>query len=181
MKEASKPAHPKGVAPDFSGVIGVLVDANEVRDLQFAEKKPRVSPYDAQLRALAAAPGKVMRFDDVRALTSVKVRARKLGLKIELAFADGKMFVRVTGEAPAPEKGSTKLEDVLGAGPRHTRREELLSALKFGPASAMKLASILRAKGDTAIDAQLAGAILAQLARDGKVLSRADDTYALVK
>ena len=54
-----------------------------------------------------------------------------------------------------------------------------MGALKVGPASAIKLAGILRAKGDTTVDAQIVGAILTQMVRGGEVVAQEGDTYAL--
>jgi|SRR5579863_140607 len=71
----------KGVRPDFVGVPGRLVD-EAPPDVVFG-RKSKLSPYDPLLLQLQkAGAGKFLKFDDLRAKSSLIVRAKKLGIKI---------------------------------------------------------------------------------------------------
>lgn len=161
-----KPGPKKGTMPDMSGVPGELVsDSTLPEDIHWGAKR-RMSPYDGPLKALAdAGPGKVLRFGELKARLSVPARAKKLGLRIECGEKDGVLYVRYLGHVEDDVKAS--------------RRSEILGALKFGPATAMKLANLLRMKGDSVVDAQLVEAILVQLARTGEVVTREGGEYGL--
>lgn len=72
----------KGFRPDFKGVPGMLLDAAP-DGLEFGTGKKRLSPYDPLLKQLqAAGAGKFLKFEDLRARTSVQARAKKLGIRV---------------------------------------------------------------------------------------------------
>src|ERR1035438_3862891 len=84
-------------APDFHGVPGELVAMPEGVALSFATGQKKISPYDALLDQLAAAPTKFLRFTDKRARASLNVRAKKKGLRISFAEDSGMLWVRLDG------------------------------------------------------------------------------------
>jgi hypothetical protein len=152
--------------PDFSGVPGELVDAAVVpAGLHFGTKL-RGSPYDGLLKQLAdAGAGKMLKFGDPKARVSINVRARKLGLKVSCAEDGNVLWVRFDGRADDDVKAS--------------RREKILGVLKFGPNTAIRLAHVLREKGDENVDASLVEAICVQVARSGEILRQEGGTWAL--
>jgi hypothetical protein len=145
--------------PDFTGVPGALVALEGLGGLVFG-KHLRTSPYDPLLdQLLAAGSGKALKFGDVKAKASLLLRAKKKGLRVSFAEdGAGALYVRIDGSAT---------EDLRGV-----RREQIQSALKLGPLSAIKLAVKLRESGDTSVDGQMVEAILGQMQREGVVIKR---------
>jgi hypothetical protein len=165
---ASKPGPQKGHVPDFSGVPGELVDAAVVPADVIWGHKARKSPYDPLLLQLAeAGAGKVLRFSEPKAKSSIPARAKKLGLRVTCGEAGGgALFVRFDG----------RVEDDK----RETRREILKGALKVTVgASVMALTQVLRDKGDTTVDANIVGAILMQMLKAGEVIQQEGGTWRL--
>lgn len=157
----------KGKPIDFSGTPGGLVDAGEEPQGVAWGGKTRKSPYDALLRQLeAAGEGKRLLFRDVKARTSVAVRARKLGIKVLIGEdSAGQLWVKLAAAA----------DDPVGA----VRREKILGCLKFGASDAIHLAVALREKGDLTVDGETVNAILGQMARSGEVIAQEGGKYRL--
>lgn len=157
----------KRARPDFSGVPGELVDASVLPAGLHWGTKLRGSPYDGLLRQLAeAGTGKVLKFGNPKARVSVNVRARKLGMRVTCAEADGVLFVRFGGSAGEDLKGS--------------RRERIRGVLKVSAgATPFHVAKVLRDKGDEHADAQIVEAILTQMARAGEVVRGEGDQWRL--
>jgi hypothetical protein len=158
----------KGVKPNCDGVPGEIVDLAEVGPAAiWGRKNTKVSPYDLPLAQLAeAGPGKVLKFGDPRAWSSVGVRAKKLGFRVSRAVVDGKLFVRFDG----------RLDDDL----RAARREKIIGCLRRQPGMTTHQVNIaVRDSGDTTFDAVLAELYLTQLVKTGDAIKRDGGTWAL--
>jgi hypothetical protein len=166
-KQTKAVGEPKGVKPDMRGVAGCLIEATDAPEGLLFWHRKKVSPYDALLESLAAAgQGKMLRFEDRRARVSIGVRAKKLGLRVVCAEADGKLYVRF----------ESRVEDNL----KGTRRGAILGALKPGIAlTAMEITVLLRDKGDGTVDAGLVGTILDQMVRSGQIVACDGGNYAI--
>ena len=168
-----------GVRPDVHGVPGELAPLPS--DLLFGSRL-RQSPYDGLLQQLKAAtlawkdtepcvgaqPGLV--FGEMRARTSLAVRAKKLGLRISFAEKGAKLYVRLDG--------------VEGDQTRHIRHARIVAALTNAPHSLAAITKKLRERGDTLVDMQMTEAILGGMAKTGEVIRRESApglpaTYAL--
>ena len=142
----------KGRVPDVKGVPGKVIQLPA--GLTFGSRA-RQSPYDPLLREVeTAAPGSGLEFGDPRARASVIIRAKKLGLKVEFAEQDGKLYVRLAAAQDT----------------RTARHDAILALLRLGPSTPIKIASVLREKGDTVADGQIVVAALGQMERNNLVI-----------
>jgi hypothetical protein len=164
---ANKPGPKKGHVPDFSGVPGELVAADAVPAGIHWGTKLRGSPYDPLLKELAeAGAGKMLKFGNARARTSIVLRARKLGLKVVCGEDGGALYVKFVGREG---------DDLANA-----RREKIRQALKIVVGITLsKLLLHLRDKGDVTIDAPTLQLILSQMMRAGEIIHADGDQWRL--
>jgi hypothetical protein len=159
-----KPGPKKGQRIDFRGVPGEMVSTPT--DLEFSAVKRKESPYDPLLIQLSkAGPGHVLKFGDLKARTSVTVRAKKKGFRVSFAERDGVLFVRFDGSAEGDQQ--------------NTRKVKILEVLKTGPMSYLKVCNRLRDAGDTLIDGPLAELLLMQMLKAGQVVKQEGGAYGL--
>jgi hypothetical protein len=166
MAAATKKAPEKKArkVPDFSGVPGELVKVDGV-ELTWGTRN-RKSPYDALLRQLTAAePGMALKFGSERAWASVLVRARKLNIRVEPAFADGVLYVRLAPTTSNPEEE------------RAERHAAVLRAVKSRPMTHYEIGAWLRTNERISLDAPLIESVLRQLSAAGKVELRPDGKW----
>lgn len=162
-KKAAAVIPEKRARPNFAGVPGELIAADGL-DLVFGSRL-KVSPYDALLEKLAAAPGMFLRFPDPRAKASVYLRAKKKGFRLSYAEKEGLLFVRFDGRVD---------DDV-----RAKRRLEIMEVLKLGPSSPIPLANKLRERGDAGVQAGDVETICLQLIKTGELVRQEGNTFAL--
>lgn len=162
MVVAPVPAPKKGVKPHLEGVPGKLTVAPSVA-LKWGARKG-LSPYDALLEQLAAAkPGQVLAFEHPRAKPSVGARSRKLGLRVEMAELDGKLYVRFAGFAPDSDRYKKLLRDKLLAAVAEQERNEVQLAVE-----------LRKQPGMADVDAGTIHAVLCQM-EQGKMVQRMRD------
>lgn len=143
-KEAPATKEKKRKAPDFTGVPGELISTANLSGLTFASgRKSKGSPYDPLLDQLDKAPkDSALRFGDPRVRVSLLARARKKGIVLAFAEADGALFVKISGHA----------DDAL----RDARDGKILTILlRDGPMGYIRLTSKLRETGDELVDAPI--------------------------
>jgi hypothetical protein len=154
----------KRARPNFAGVAGELLP-QAPEGLVFGRMK--ASPYDALLDQLAAAPrAAALKFGDVKARSSVALRAKKKGLRVSFNASTGVLYVRFDGRVD---------DDV-----RQDRRDKIRGLLgKLGPLTSIKMANRLRENGDATIDAATAETILLQMMRAGDLVRQEGGAFGL--
>ena len=167
--------------PRFDGVPGQLVTDEMLDRISFGGSKGKISPYDGLLQSLVeqtrTAIGNgtrlpALRFDDVRAITTLKNRAKKKNLKLEFAQFENALYVRINPrDLPASTDPAGKAQNALDAG--------VLGALTLGPLNKFQIAKKLRESGHPEADAPLCELVLIRLARAGQLIRREDGTYLL--
>jgi hypothetical protein len=126
--------------------------------LVFQERGRKVSPYDAWLDKLQAAPaGSGLEADSAQARTSLGIRAKKKGMRLSFAERDGKLYVRLLASMTL---------DLL-----EKRKSAVKQVLKLkGPLSYLKITNQLRLDGDEIVDGSMCESILRILQKAGEVV-----------
>jgi hypothetical protein len=76
-------------------------------DLDFSTRLGRTAPYKGLLETLrSAGPGKVVVLDEAKVRYPIAARAKKMGLAAEFAIHNGKLYVRLTGQAAGVPNGA---------------------------------------------------------------------------
>ena len=148
----------------FTGVPGTLVPLQGL-ELDFSTKKLRVSPYDALLAELAAAPKEnALLFNDLKARNSIGLRAEKKGMIVAFAEKDGMLYVRYMGRTDEQASGQ--------------RRGAVLRLLRqLGPITYIKLTNRLREEGDAIADAPMVECILQAACKTREALKQDRGMY----
>jgi hypothetical protein len=159
----------KGTKLNLAGVAGMLVDSAP-SDVLFGARRLKTSPYDPLLIQLSkAGAGKFLRFDDIRAKTSLTARAKKLNIKVLFGEQGNTLWVTLakaemeTEGVVAPAKATEKLSmsdlalRAITEGNRHTAGEIL---------------TWMRSNGGDGLGITQVDRILIDLARAGKIKSK---------
>lgn len=162
----------------FYGTPGALVEALPA-DLDFTNPG-RVSMYDTLLLSLERKVDEAKRdparkgqpmpglcFEDIKARAGVTARAKKIGIKILMAEAGGKLYIRYVGRAVDDQ--------------REPRRIKILDILQKapGPMTYMQITNMLRADGDETVDAGLVDLILVSMMKAGDVIRQNTGAWRL--
>jgi hypothetical protein len=149
-------------APNFTGVPGEIVSAEEIRhlNLNFETRKPsKHSPYDDLIRKLVdAGEGKFLLFKETRAHVAVRMRAKKLGFVLAFAEAAGHLYVKYVGRIDQ-QKFSQRKDNCY------------FLLKKYGPSTPARVAAKLREDlSDDLADAAAADLMLLELVREGRAI-----------
>jgi len=152
--------------PEMAGVPGALVDEGPPPDVLFGAKK-RTSPYDPLLLQLQrAGAGKFLKFDDLRARTSLIARAKRLNIKILFGEQGSTLWVTlakadlatngVADVPPAPK--ARPLPEIVLEGIRDDKRDTPGLIVAF-----------CRNNGAPDVTLNAVDAALGELLREGKI------------
>jgi hypothetical protein len=161
------PPPTKGVKPHTEGVAGALFDEAPADVMFGVNRSTRTSPYDPLLLQLkTAGAGKYLRFDDLRAKSAIKARAKKLEMKI-LFGEQGNLLWVALAKAELHTNGKV---DPVPVVERKTDSALVLEALQESKRDTPgQITSWIRSNGNPDIALNTVDAMLSSLARAGKV------------
>ena len=163
VKEAKAAPPTKGVTPNMQGVPGVLMD-EAPPDIVFGGRK-KVSPYDALLLQLkAAGVGKYMKFDDLKARTSLTARSKKLGIKLLFGEDNNNSLWITLAKAELTEDGVTEKQPTPP-----TNSDLVLKAIGEKRCTPGEILTWMRSNGANGLGITQVDGLLSNLSRAGKI------------
>ncbi len=156
----------KGIAPDFTGVAGVLVDAAP-EGIVFGERKFATSPYDPLIIQLRdAGAGKFLKFSDLKARVSLKARAKKLNVNLLFGEEGSTLWVTL---AKANLLTDGKTEDQ----PSRSLADTILLAIDAKRHKPGEITTWCRSNGAAGVGLTQVEGVIRNLAREGKIKLKA--------
>ena len=158
----------KGQAPDFTPTKGALVSM-PAAELHWGKTSGRASTYDALLEQLVAAKDAktVLCFETTKPRPNIGARAKKLGIRVEMAEHGGKLYVRYMGLAPDSERWKRKLS------------EEIIDIAQVQPRTPIQMAVEMRKRGFE-IEAGSIDARCKQMENSGLMHRKSDGSWEAV-